>query len=105
MLYSLYHCNPLIDVCTDSINVVGPRHSSVYNYTQVLKLYRPLICEKVPDLFLQGLLIKLQYNDQTTVLLNTFNLVEILATTLARSRSRFYFLLYLAIKKLYRQSN
>ena len=26
MSYSLYHSNPLIDLCTDSINVLGPRH-------------------------------------------------------------------------------
>ena len=40
MLYSLYHSNPLIDLCTDSINGLGPRHSSVYNNSQVLKQVR-----------------------------------------------------------------
>ena len=29
------------DLCTDSINVVGPRHSLVYNHSQVLKRVKP----------------------------------------------------------------
>ena len=36
MSYSLYHSNPLIDLCTDRINVFGPRHPFVW----------PLIPEK-----------------------------------------------------------
>ena len=33
MSYSLYHSNPFIDLCTDSINVLRPRHSLVYNHS------------------------------------------------------------------------
>ena len=42
MSYSLNHSNPLIDLCTDRINVLGPRHSFVYNHTQVLQRIRPI---------------------------------------------------------------
>ena len=42
MSYSLYHSNPLIDLCTDSVNVLGPRHSLVNNHSQVLKRARPI---------------------------------------------------------------
>ena len=40
MSYSLNHSNPLIDLCTDRINVLGPRYSLVYNHTQVLTRIR-----------------------------------------------------------------
>ena len=42
MSYSLYHSNPLIDLCTDRIDVLGPRHGLVYNHSQVLKRIRPI---------------------------------------------------------------
>ena len=42
MSYSLNRSNPLIDLCADRINALGPRHSLVYNHSQVLKRIRPI---------------------------------------------------------------